>query len=260
MTNAIKIRTHCPLCSGTERSPARIVHRHGTDYSLEQCASCGHLYISNIQADTTSPARHVPPPARPRHYQIARLLRRLLAGKENPLIVEIGCGYGDVGVLVRPWARFIGFEPSDTLAAVALERDLDVRREYFSPAAVPGLADAVILDNVIEHVEEPKALLADALRALAPGGVAIVIVPNVHDIRALSEKWRTRHLWIPPDHINYFSRKDIFRLMRSQGLSAKPFGLRPLRPREDLRFVPRALAEIAGLSLFGHNVYGIKAR
>lgn len=258
--NAITIRKQCPICASPERSLARIIARRGTDYALEQCAACKHLYISNIQADTTSPARHIPPPARPRHYQIARLLRRLLAGKKDPLIVEIGCGYGDVGVMVRPWARFLGFEPSETLSAVALERDLDVRTEYFSPAEVPGLADAVILDNVIEHVEEPKELLADAVQALAPGGVAVVIVPNVHDIRAFSEKWRTRHLWIPPDHINYFSRKDIFRLMRSQGLSAKPFGLRPLRPKEDLRFVPRAMAEIAGLSLFGHNVYGIKGR
>ena len=258
--NAITIRKHCPICASPERSLARIIARRGTDYSLEQCAACGHLYISNIQADTTSPARHVPPPARPRHYQIARLLRRLLKGKEDPLIVEIGCGYGDVGVLVRPWARFIGFEPSESLAAVAIERELDVRQDYFSPAAVPGLADAVILDNVLEHVEEPKSLLAEAARALAPGGILVVIVPNVHDVRAFSARWRDRHLWIPPDHINYFSRKDIFRLMRSEGLIAKPFGLGPLRPRKDWRFLPRAMAETLGLSLFGHNIYGVKSR
>ena len=86
----------------------------------------------------------------------------------------------------------------------------------------------------------------------------VVIVPNVHDVRAFSKKWRTRHLWVPPDHINYFSRKDIFRLMNGEGLSAKPFGLRPLRLRKDWRFLPRAMAESVGLSLFGHNVYGVR--
>jgi SAM-dependent methyltransferase len=257
--NAIKLRTHCPICASTARSLARIIHRHGVDYALEECAACKHLYISNIQADTTTPADVVPPPARPRHHQISRLLRRLLGGREKPLIVEIGCGYGDVGVLVRPWANYLGFEPSESLAAVALDRQLDIRREYFSVDTVPGPADAVILDNVLEHVEEPKLLLAEAARALRPGGVLVVIVPNPADIRRFSAKWAKRDLWIPPDHINYFSRKDILALMQRQGLRVKPFGLRPLRARQDWKFVPRAMADWVGLSLFGHNLYGVKA-
>ena len=258
--NAIKIREHCPLCASTARSLSRVVSRFGTDYDLQECAGCGHQYISNIPADTTSAARAVAPPTRPRHHQIERLLRSLLGAKENPLIVEIGCGYGDVGVLVRPWARFLGFEPSETCSAIALDRQLDIRREYFAADAVPEPADAIILDNVLEHVEEPKALLAEGVRALAPGGVAVVIVPNRQDVRGLSRKWGDRNLWIPPDHINYFDRGDIFRLMHDQGLAVKPFGLRPLRPTKDWRFLPRGIAEMVGLSLFGHNVYGVKGR
>src|SRR4051812_49385557 len=76
------------------------------------------------------PAEGVPPSTRPRHYQIARLLKSLLGSKPDPLILEIGSGYGDVGLLVRPWARFIGYEPSETCSAHALERGLDIRTEY----------------------------------------------------------------------------------------------------------------------------------
>ena len=255
--NAFKNRDRCPLCDSEKRSLLRIVERRGNAYRVEECGQCGHAYISNILADTTAPAEGVPPSTRPRHYQIARLLKSLLSSKRDPLVLEIGCGYGDVGLLVRPWARFIGYEPSETCSAHALSRGLDIRTEYFSAGAVSEQADAVVLDNVLEHVEDPNALLAEAAGALAPGGVLIVIVPNRKDIRAVSRRWRDRYLWVPPDHINYFSRKDIVGLMRRQGLEVKSFGLRPLRAK-DWKFLPRALAESVGLSLFGHNVYGIK--
>jgi hypothetical protein len=59
---------------------------------------------------------------------------------------------------------------------------------------------------------------------------------------------------VPPDHINFFSEKDIASMFRLAHLRPKRFRFSPLR-LSDYRFFPRAAAETIGLSIFGHNVY-----
>jgi hypothetical protein len=85
-----------------------------------------------------------------------------------------------------------------------------------------------------------------------------VITTKVNDIRALSPSWRKRHLWVPPDHINFFSAADIAAMFARDGMSPRHFKFAPLS-LQDFKFYVRALAETAGLSTFGHNVYATKA-
>jgi SAM-dependent methyltransferase len=252
------VRVSCPLCFSESRSQTRLLQRNGEVYSIATCANCEFVYARNCPVDTSVQAAVVPPPARQRHYHIERILRLGLAGRHDPLIVEIGCGYGDVGRLVSRWARFIGFEPSQSLAAVALGRGLDVRKEPFTGAALDRRADAIVLDNVLEHVHAPAALFDEAVAGLANGGVLIIIVPNVNDIRRLHPGWRYHNLWALPEHINYFSRRDLRRLFAKHGLTFQPFGFSVIRSRADAKYIPRALSESLGISLFGHNVFGIK--
>ena len=120
-------------------------------------------------------------------------------------------------------------------------------------------ADAIVIDNVLEHVAEPAEMLDIAFNALNPGGTLIAITPNVNDMRALSPSWRKRNLWVPPDHINFFSAKDLATMFSRSGMYPKRFKFAPLT-LQDWKFFPRALAETMGLSIFGHNVYAIKAQ
>ena len=252
-------RSACPLCAGTPSAEKkRIIEKDGQSYAIEICERCSFVYNSNCLPDTAVAAAQTPPPPRPRHYQIDYLLRTRLAQKPNPLVVEIGCGYGDVGLLVSQWGQFIGFEPSDTLCAVAASRGLDARREFFAAAALPRPADAIILDNVLEHVHDPGGVFATAAGALAKDGVLLVIVPNVYDIRRLDKTWRERHLWALPEHLNYFSTSTLKMLFERHGLTFNHFGLEVLRSKADVRFFPRAVCETFGVSLFGHNVFGVK--
>jgi len=82
--------------------------------------------------------------------------------------------------------------------------------------------DVVWLDNVLEHVREPLALLVGCRRILARGGAIVAEVPN--DFSIVQADLAARGLideasWVfPPDHISYFSRDGLAALARSAGL------------------------------------------
>jgi ubiquinone/menaquinone biosynthesis C-methylase UbiE len=124
--------------------------------------------------------------ARFRH--ILKTLRRY-AGKGR--FLEVGCGHGFMlGHIAASghFARCLGADISlpslseararvgDTSLAQADGEFLPFRSEAF---------DAVCLTEVIEHVPDQVAVLREARRMLAPGGVLVVTAPNERLIDAL---------------------------------------------------------------------------
>jgi SAM-dependent methyltransferase len=249
-------RSQCPICKGTRFDPKLSLTRLGESFEIVTCRDCGFVFVADPEADT---ANHIDIDRigwafRPRHHQIRRLLlSRLSAGSR---IIEIGCGRGEVGFLMRDDpVEYIGYEPARGLSDFGIRAGVPITQTIFEGNQ---RGDAVVIDNVLEHVAEPAEMLEIAAKALNPGGILIVITPNVNDIRALSPSWRKRYLWVPPDHINFFSAADIAAMFARAGMSPKRFKFAPLS-LEDFKFYPRALAETIGLSIFGHNVYAIKA-
>jgi hypothetical protein len=238
------LRLSCPVCGSGHVKPKRVVHRRAENWHLDQC-SCGFIYCRDPRADTKDALTVTAP--RARHFQIARLLLTTLP--EGARVTEIGAGSGALAGLLRPHFDYCGFEPGGG------NPSLNIRQGYFTPMR---LAEAVVLDNVIEHVHDPVDLLVQAVAGLGNDGLLIVVVPNRRDVRQLSPAWRRTRHWIPPDHINYFGATDLRRIFDRLGLEMRPFGLRALTLPRDLRFLPRAFAEHAGLSIFGHNVVGVR--
>jgi SAM-dependent methyltransferase len=64
--------------------------------------------------------------------------------------------------------------------------------------------DAVTLWHVLEHVEDPRALLAEVRRILKPDGVFLVSVPNFGSFEARISKDKWFHLDVPR-HGTHFS-------------------------------------------------------
>lgn len=69
--------------------------------------------------------------------------------------------------------------------------------------------DVVILQNVLEHVLEPVALLRLVRKLLEPSGLLVITVPNDFSLTQkslLSEGFIDREFWVcPPDHLTYFN-------------------------------------------------------
>jgi SAM-dependent methyltransferase len=89
---------------------------------------------------------------------------------EGSRLVDIGCGQSQFRELVAVHrACGIDFFPYSGANVVA-----DLNRPL--PLA-SGSCDAAVLSNVLEHIYEPRALLAETARILRPGGRMFVVVP-----------------------------------------------------------------------------------
>jgi SAM-dependent methyltransferase len=255
------------MCGTRDTVPGVERTRHGLSFSIGRCARCDFLYVTNPSGTTFDHVQDAPAavPEKPRHRQIKRVcdavLKRAASGTTARRIVEVGAGWGGLAQVFSrdPGWRYTGFEPSAARAAFGRARGFDVREGLFDGSGTAGELDAVVFDNVLEHVEGPRALVGEAVRALRAGGLLIVIVPNRHDLRRFHPAWRERHYWQPHCHINYFSREDLARLFGQHGMRLQFFGFEAVGGlRDDAGLLPRVVADRLGLHLFGLNAFGVK--
>lgn len=115
------------------------------------------------------------------HWSGDRQSVKPLAGKH---VLDIGCG---AGLLCEPLARLggavTGVDAAAENVAVASTHGeavgLDIRYMAGEVAALDiGSFDLVTCVEVIEHVADKRAFLADVVARLAPGGLLIMSTPN----------------------------------------------------------------------------------
>jgi len=134
--------------------------------------------------------------------------------------LDVGSGYGfytaaairagfDV-TAVNPgrWENDIfqglnGFRPVEKYI-----QEMDINAEF----------DLIIMSQVLEHIPDLAEVLPRVRAWLAPRGILAVAVPNFDWV--LVKLLRTRErgcLWVP-EHVNYFTRGGLFRLLERFGL------------------------------------------
>lgn len=134
-------------------------------------------------------------------YRRFFLYRRLCA-QLNGRVLDIGCGIGD---FLRYRPNTVGVDVNPLLVEHCRRHGL----EAYTIAGRPPMAfgdqsfDGVVLDNVLEHLEQPGPMLEEIRRLLTPLGRLIVGVPGVKGFAA------------DPDHKRFY---DAARLKSELGI------------------------------------------
>ena len=112
---------------------------------------------------------------------VSALLRELLPAPPPPLVVDVGCGTGATIAGLSEWCRGVGIDTSERAITLAQNRYPGARFLHgFAPAdlgEIAGEADAFLIMDVLEHVEDDRGLLRGVVEAARPGAYVIATVP-----------------------------------------------------------------------------------
>lgn len=180
---------------------------------------------------------HIEGKLRLRHWVLEQLQQ---PGHGNGSFLDIGCGEGwALAYFQRQGWDVLGLD----FSSYSLEQFHPALRDRLRAGdlyeEVQRLAndgrrfDALWLDNVLEHVLDPAALLRLCRALVAPNGVLMVDVPN--DFSALQQHLLDtekidRPFWVVlPDHLSYFNQAGLRHLAAATGWStAKVIGDQPI--------------------------------
>ncbi|RZS43391.1 methyltransferase family protein [Herbihabitans rhizosphaerae] len=148
-------------------------------------------------------------------------------GKGN-LVLDLGSGTGrHAAAAQRFGAQVVAVDldaavlkdARDTLAAVP--GSAAVRADGLALPFADDTFERVIISEVLEHVPDDRAMIAEAVRVLAPGGLMAVTVPRWWPERvcwALSDEYHQ----VEGGHVRIYRRRQLLALLRDAGV-------RPLR-------------------------------
>ena len=147
-------------------------------------------------------------------------------------VLDIGCGPGVVAKALaargcKVWGVALDPRRANSARNYCVEvRESDVEAVNLS-AAFPGIAfDAVLFLDVLEHLRDPEAALAQAAAVLAPGGSVLLSIPNVTHgalrLELLSGKFRYRASGLlDRGHLRFFDAAGVDELIRQSGFRAE---------------------------------------
>jgi SAM-dependent methyltransferase len=117
--------------------------------------------------------------------------------------LDIGCGAGAYLLAAKEVGWDVqGVEPSESHSRMGRAMGLNIHGGYFRAEDFPpNYFDFVLLSHVIEHIYDPRKFISDILTVVRPGGIVLLITPNVEGIASVL----TGKFWVmfkPVDHVS----------------------------------------------------------
>ena len=235
------LETRCALCGGDDAGleAAGFDFEYATaanEFRFVRCRRCDHVYLNPrpqsrdlgvIYPSTYYAYGHAAPnpivaPLR-RFWERGKVkLYRELVGEGPRRILDVGSGDGrfleilrDAGA--REW-RLEGVEIDAAAAEACRAKGFPTHvgrvEEFRDP---DGGFDAVVMLQLIEHVDDPVAICRRVFELLRPGGHFIVETPNLAGLDYQAFRGRCWGHYHFPRHWNLFSTAALERMLRERG-------------------------------------------
>lgn len=145
-------------------------------------------------------------------------------------VLELGCGEGRfmAGLRrLRPHVRLaVGIEPHDLsakAAATVFDEVLSMPVEQAMSLLIGRQFDAVLANDVLEHLVDPWAVLRSLRTVLRPNGVLVASIPNIRHWPTLNALL-LNGMWEYADsgvldrtHLRFFTRSSLYNLFEQTG-------------------------------------------
>jgi SAM-dependent methyltransferase len=266
-TTTLPPRAGCPLCGAAARE--RLFTRDG--WPIARCPACSLVYVDaamdrealdaiygrdyyqgEVFGDYLGEREIRLESARGRVAQLARVA-------PGGALLDVGCAAGFFLQAASERFTVTGVEVSAFASAYAREEfgHRVYTGEIFDAPLTDNEFDVVTLWDVIEHLADPAAVMAEVARVTRPGGLMVLTTGDVRGPLAARglEDW---NLMTPPAHLSFFSARTIERLLNTAGFELERLladGVFSSRPRLS-RPLPRAAAGALGIG----NVMTVYAR
>lgn len=142
--------------------------------------------------------------------------------------LDVGCGAGGFGAMIKDktsaevWGieinQEVGEEAKARLDKVMLGDAIEAMRSISNKRF-----DAIIFNDVLEHIAWPDEALRVAATLLSDSGVVVASIPNIRYFRALKQilirrdfPWEDSGVF-DRTHLRFFTEKSIVRLFESSG-------------------------------------------
>jgi 2-polyprenyl-3-methyl-5-hydroxy-6-metoxy-1,4-benzoquinol methylase len=158
-----------------------------------------------------------------------KVLDYLLTQKPQGRLLDVGCSNGHFLF----WAKqagleVVGVELNPATAEIAQKNGLSVSVGTIESATFePSSFDFILMGDLIEHVTNPRAVIQAASKLLRPGGLLVLVTPNLDCFWSKMVLNLKRcfsappSVLTPPHHLVQFSTENLKQLTRQLGFETQ---------------------------------------
>ncbi|MEJ2295950.1 MAG: class I SAM-dependent methyltransferase [Candidatus Lokiarchaeota archaeon] len=222
----------CKFCNNTrviEFDSIKSLFYSNKSYTLYECKNCGcqffdihqhEISIDDMYESLANEKVQLSIQFSPRQYWTdQKNLILKMVSREPTSILDVGCRTGDFLLHFNKDIIREGVEISNSCAEIAMKRGLDIYNQSIEDLSFTKTYEVVTAYNILEHLIDPKKFLRKLTSITKKEGVIAILIPT-HEclkVKVLKKLRRQWHMYVPPEHLNFFSRRYLDSFMEYYG-------------------------------------------